>query len=300
MAKFNSRFGGMWLDSTTFFSDLLHKVEKHEITEQNVAKILEFSINGYVIFNELVSHDLCDEFACFIDDSISNGNDELIIQSPGETEGNRRLSKPEIIKNQRIVDSYMVNDLAKKILLIEEVSQFLGSCFEEAPLLFQSLSFIKGSNQGMHQDTAYVVTNQPMKLIASWIALEDINPGSGELEFYPQSHRYEEFLFSGKHKHFSSDRDGDQEHQRFTSHLRQQIQNSGKTSQTFLAKKGDVFLWHADLYHGGSSVTDNKLTRNSLVGHYCPASVRPNFFNYSNDRVYNYNDSKAFYCSCYY
>ena len=46
-------------------------------------------------------------------------------------------------------------------------------------LLFQSLSFIKGSNQGIHQDTAYVVTDQPMKLIATWIALEDINPGSG-------------------------------------------------------------------------------------------------------------------------
>ena len=89
----------------------------------------------------------------------------------------------------------MVNEHAKEILLQNELSQFLKLCFEVPPLLFQSLSFIKGSNQGIHQDTAYVVTDQPMKLIASWIALEDINPGSGELEFYPQSHRYDEFLF---------------------------------------------------------------------------------------------------------
>ena len=49
MAKFNSRFGGMWLDSTTFVSDLIHKIQKHEITEQNAAKILEFSVNGYIV-----------------------------------------------------------------------------------------------------------------------------------------------------------------------------------------------------------------------------------------------------------
>ena len=79
----------------------------------------------------------------------------------------------------------------------------------------------------------------------------------------------------------------------------QQIQNSRKTSQTFW-QKGDVLLWHADLYHGGSNVLDEKLTRNSIVGHYCPVTSRPNFFNYSNDRVYNYNNSKASYCSCYY
>jgi len=300
MKKFISRFGGMWFDSTTFFSDLLHKIEKHEISEQNAAKVLDFSINGYIVFKDLVSQDLCDEFTSFIADSICKGNDNLIIQQPGETEGNRRLSKPEIIKNQRIVDSYMVNDLAKKILLTDEITHFLKLCFEVPPLLFQSLSFIKGSNQGIHQDTAYVVTNQPMKLIASWIALEDISPGSGELEFYPQSHRYDEFLFSGQYKHFSSGRDGDQEHQRFTNHLKQQIQISRKTSQRFLAKKGDVLLWHADLYHGGSNVLDEKLTRNSIVGHYCPITARPNYFNYSNDNIYRIEGNESSYSSCYY
>ena len=59
-----------------------------------------------------------------IKDSINNGNDDLIIQSPGETGGNRRLSKPEIIENQRIVDTYMVNEEAKQILLQNELSQF--------------------------------------------------------------------------------------------------------------------------------------------------------------------------------
>ena len=34
-----------------------------------------------------------------------------------------------------------------------------------------------------------------MELIASWIALEDVQPGSGELMYVPGSHRFEVFIF---------------------------------------------------------------------------------------------------------
>ncbi len=33
----------------------------------------------------------------------------------------------------------------------------------------------------------------------------------------------------------------------------------------FLARKGDAFIWHADLLHGGGSVTDDQTTRRSVV-----------------------------------
>ena len=65
MINYFSRFGGMWLDSSNFLSDLFDKISRGEITEQDAVKILEFSINGYVIFNKLVSDDLCDKFASY-------------------------------------------------------------------------------------------------------------------------------------------------------------------------------------------------------------------------------------------
>ncbi len=37
--------------------------------------------------------------------------------------------------------------------------------------------------------------------------------------------------------------------------------------EIFLAKKGDLFIWHANLLHGGELRTDDS-TRKSLVAHY--------------------------------
>jgi ectoine hydroxylase-related dioxygenase (phytanoyl-CoA dioxygenase family) len=38
-----------------------------------------------------------------------------------------------------------------------------------------------------------------MRLVASWVALEDIQPDSGELEYYIGSHTLDDYLFDGRH-----------------------------------------------------------------------------------------------------
>lgn len=300
MDNYFSKFGGMWIDQSDFLEKLLSERDNGRFSQDEFQHVLNFSVNGYTTFCNLIDLDSCDILKNYYLNSFNEGNSNLIIQRPGETGGNRKLTSSEPMEDHRIVDTHMVNKTALKILLNDKITRFLQICFEDSPLLFQSLSFLKGSNQGIHQDTAYVVTDQPMKLIASWIALEDIKEGSGELEFYPQSHRFEEFLFSSNFKHYCSQRDGEIEHAKFSDHLRLQITNSRKTSQKFIAKKGDVFLWHADLYHGGSFVTDTNLTRNSIVGHYCPVSARPNYFNYSNENIYEFEGNQSSYSSCYY
>ena len=40
-----------------------------------------------------------------------------------------------------------------------------------------------------------------------------------------------------------------------------------------LAKKGDLFLWHANLLHGGSKIHNKDLTRKSMVGHFIANDV---------------------------
>jgi phytanoyl-CoA hydroxylase len=296
---YHSDFGGMWIDCAENANLLEEKLSRNLITETNFENLKFFIENGYVVFENIIPHEKCDNMVSFFMDSIKNGNPKLIIQSPGEHEGNRRLNSGEKVSNQRIVDSYMVNNLALDILHSPEIIDFLNICFKCKPLLFQSLSFLKGSNQGLHQDTAYVVTDRPMELIASWVALENIVEGSGELEYISKSHRYKEFKFSDKFKHFNPDRDGAHSHDFFQEHLVNQADiNSGK-KQKFLPNKGDVLLWHADLYHGGATTTNSELTRHSIVGHYCPAFARPNYFNYSNANVYDYSEN-AMFSSCYY
>ena len=39
----------------------------------------------------------------------------------------------------------------------------------------------------------------------------------------------------------------------------------------FIARKGDILLWHGQLIHGGDAVVNPSLTRKSYVCHYIPA-----------------------------
>jgi phytanoyl-CoA hydroxylase len=150
--------------------------------------------------------------------------------------------------------------------------------------LFQSLSFDKGSQQGLHRDTAYVVVDRPLELAACWIALEDIKSGSGELVYVPGSHRDPEFLFEGGRKHWVSTEDGPDPHDAWSRQIQACAAANPAGRETFVARKGDILIWHADLAHGGSQVTDESLSRQSLVGHFCPSSARPHYFNLNMNR----------------
>lgn len=57
-----------------------------------------------------------------------------------------------------------------------EKSRIPGSWVLDTGML--TLHFEVGSTQAIHRDTAYVVVkDEPLKLVASWIALADVTPG---------------------------------------------------------------------------------------------------------------------------
>ena len=67
-----------------------------------------------------------------------------------------------------------------------------------------------------------------------------------------------------------------------------------------MAKKGDILVWHADLAHGGSPVTRPELTRQSLVGHFCPRSANPNYFKWRSEQAEIKRYGALSYCSEHY
>jgi ectoine hydroxylase-related dioxygenase (phytanoyl-CoA dioxygenase family) len=145
---------------------------------------------------------------------------------------------------------------------------FLWDIFGEAPVAFQSLYFEYGSAQGAHNDTAFVYVDPPSSFAASWIALEDVKPNTGELFYYPGSHNHEQVFANGGKKFDPSD-----EHaSRYSEILEALLEEAGMAKETFLPQKTDTLFWAADLVHGGSPYTNN-LSRRSLVTHYHPISV---------------------------
>ena len=210
--------------------------------------------------------------------------------------------KQKALTGSRLVDDYFFSNASRNLLLHPVMTDFLSMIFERPGVLTQSLRFEYGSQQAIHQDTAFVRMNAPMKLAAVWIALEDITPNSGELTYFPGSHTWEGYLFSGEFKHYDAARDGETQLAEWHQWILDEAKRRGVKAQQFSAKKGDILFWHAGLAHGGAPVAkDNQhLTRKSLVGHYCPEGVRPLYHYYKPGQRRFYGEAGSRYTTSYY
>ncbi len=278
-----SQFGGLWTDRTDARDELARRTAAGAVSAEDAERIAEWMANGYVVLPGAVDPGACDALSEEIARMWRDGAADVLMQTPGQHPGSPITPGTTPVQN-RVVDIHAVRQVALPVLFAEAIVHFLGLVFERPPLLFQSLTFERGSEQGIHQDTAYVVVHPPLELAASWTALEDVVPGSGELRYYEGSHRLPEYLFSGEYKHWNPPRDGTDQHNEWLRSLHTKSDQLGLPMRTFVAKKGDVLIWAADLAHGGAPVQDPTLTRRSIVGHYCPIDDRPNYFTYRDDR----------------
>jgi phytanoyl-CoA hydroxylase len=179
-----------------------------------------------------------------------------------------------------ILDTYAHLKTARKLIFSDTLLKFICAVFREPPLAFQGLHFERGSTIGLHQDTAYVVVDPPDNFLASWVALEDIHPGSGELLYIPKSHRFKKYYFDSKTKrrYWDAVMDGHEKHDRFLEWLYGEADRLNLSVEMFAPRKGDVLIWHSNLIHGGGPITVPDSTRRSLVTHYCPVSNHPHYF----------------------
>lgn len=274
--NFHSKFGGMWIDR----ADWRQRLSAMHLPANVRDDLIFFVENGFLILEGAIDLDAIDAFQQQVEKSFREGNERLLYQHHGSYHA-QPLTEPVDRLGTRIVDSYVGLPEALDLFASPRLFAFLKLIFADDPLLFQSLSFDQGSQQGLHQDTAYVVVDRPMELAACWIALEDVKEGSGELMYAPGSHRFPDYPFAGNKKHWSAEEDGLDVHEGWSRYLYEQSLQLPSGIDVFRPKKGDVLIWHADLAHGGSPVKDTNLTRQSLVGHFCPANARPYYFEHS-------------------
>jgi ectoine hydroxylase-related dioxygenase (phytanoyl-CoA dioxygenase family) len=135
---------------------------------------------------------------------------------------------------------------------------------------FQTIIGYAGSEQKAHSDSIHMSTWPLGYLAAIWIAMEDIHPDCGPLEYYPKSHRLP-YVFS----HNIERQPRDLQHKRtswynevYEDEIEGIVVKEKLEKKFLLAKKGDVLIWHANLIHGGSPRMDKRLSRKALVAHY--------------------------------
>ncbi len=269
---FRSPCGGLWPDRPDAEQRLRDKQARGVLDDADAARFRHWLAHGFVELPGAVPHAWIDRLLAEIERDWTHGNDAVTVErcEPG---GGFLPMRPELRElKTKVLEYHAVSPTARDIQFAPAIRRFLTQLFERPPLAFQSLLFRWGTEQAMHQDTAYVVLRSPMEFVGCWIALEDVQAGSGELQYHVGSHRIPEYFWFGRSR---SRPPGFEDERAFLQWVQQQSVQAGCPLQRFLPKKGDALVWHADLVHGGSPRVHRALTRQSLVTHYCPLDVEP-------------------------
>ena len=148
--------------------------------------------------------------------------------------------------------------------LIDILNFLLGKDVE----LFQSINFLTGSQQRTHSDSIHMTTFPYGNLIAAWVALEDISIDSGPLHYYPGTNNLPYIMNKDFGNSGSKHKLGNKTYADYEDHIESIVKKHNLKKEVFLAKKGDVFIWHANLLHGGEPVLNKESSRKSMVFHY--------------------------------
>jgi len=154
-----------------------------------------------------------------------------------------------------------------------ELLRLLSFLMGKQAVPFQSLNFTLGSEQRMHSDSIHMTTEPPGYLLATWTALEDVKDGCGPLVYYPGSHRLPFVSTQDYNSGNSKFTIGHNSNRHYEDKIAEMIADKGLKKQTFLPRRGDVLVWHANLLHGGSPITRPGTTRRSMVCHYYAEGV---------------------------
>jgi len=272
-----ARFGGPWIDAPDFMDRLGQQHRDGLLSDALCDSLVKFVREGYVVLPQAVPPERVEQLNRDIEHAWRNPPPGLSVET-FEPKGKLRVVAPALSLREgrtKLLDIHAHLESARAAIANPIAIEFLTAIFGDSPKAFQSFAFWRGSQQAMHKDTAYVkIDDSPMTLAASWLALEDVQAGSGELEYLVGSHRAPHYLFGGTRKWMENH---PEEHERFLASIQGDAEHFGHRSASFLARAGDVLIWHADLAHGGSPITQPNATRRSLVTHFTSTRCEPHY-----------------------
>ena len=220
--------------------------EADELSKQS---ILDYEDNGYIVLKNYLSNEIVDQVNQQIEEAL---NDQRV----------------KFENRNKIMFAIHKLKLLKDIGTNEKLNTFLSALVNGKVDLFQSINFITGSEQRTHSDSIHMTTYPLGGLLGVWIALEDIGYDNGPLHYYPGSHKLPYYLNSDYNNEGTKFLIGDKSYTEYEKMIEEKLSGQDLKKEIFLAKKGDLLIWHANLFHGGEPHLDKTKTRKSMVFHY--------------------------------
>lgn len=228
---------------------MLQDPDYQNLQYKNKQELLSWSQKGYVVLKNFFSEMKINEVNTTIDALVANG------------EVSFRYGTKIMFA---IHKSKLLYDLGEDPKLKQVLKLLMGKEVE----LFQSINFFHGSQQKPHSDSIHMTTFPYGNLIAVWVALEDIVAGSGELHYYPGSQKLPYVMNRDFGNLGSKSKLGEKDYHDYENYIQSVIEKNALKKDVFLARKGDILIWHANLLHGGEPVTKPEASRKSMVFHY--------------------------------
>ena len=172
-------------------------------------------------------------------------------------------SDSSYLHGMRLQDAWRFEPHVRKIALDDRVLQALRELFGREPLPFQTLNFPVGTQQKAHSDTIHFNSRPSGYMAGVWVALEDTDEDNGALIYYPGSHLLPEVTIqevgvSAREENYFA----------YENYIETVVEEQELEPARGVMRKGQVFVWHANLLHGGGEHIDQDQTRHSQVTHY--------------------------------
>jgi ectoine hydroxylase-related dioxygenase (phytanoyl-CoA dioxygenase family) len=243
-----------WLDRPDA-GERLAGADRSGLPAEVAAKVDGWLEDGFLVLDGFLSEQRVDEINAEVERLMAEGKIEYHY------------------RGNRVVDAFRRSAAVRGALTDPDLIRVLEFLLGREVTLFQSINFFEGSEQRAHSDSFHMTTEPVGYLIAIWVALEDVEPDAGPVFYYPGSHRLP-YVMS---EHLGADggmlliADGKQE--RYEQRIEQEIRHAALERVDFMAERGDVLIWHANLLHGGRPIERSGATRRSLVAHYFAQGV---------------------------
>ena len=264
-----------------------------ETPEANHSEL--FDSQGYFLASKLIPEELCISLIDSFKRNIKPFKGGLNRVTTAKSEPHH-ISDHGLIVNpilnvhhleQKSFDEVRISVL--NILSQDSVQQYAAEFTSDIPVLIQSGYFESSLGSVPHIDS-YFFDSKNQTLVACWIALEDIDQGSGQFSVYPGSHRlgiagaYSEDVFQKFHAYEEMAKDilKSSQIKREDPPLSQVIdcrklldeiikQAELKPFKPEL-KRGDVVFFSSKTIHGSDmpSRDAENLSRHSLIAHFTP------------------------------
>jgi molybdopterin converting factor small subunit/ectoine hydroxylase-related dioxygenase (phytanoyl-CoA dioxygenase family) len=241
-----------WLDRPDAAAQLAASREAESFPAQIRAKLAGWIEDGYMVLEGHLSPAEVEEINADLEHQFEQG----------------RIKYHPLGK--RVVNAFEHSEPVRRAVTDPELLRLLSFILGREVNLFQTIDFFVGSEQAAHSDSFHMTTEPIGYLIAIWVALEDVDPESGPVFYYPGSHKLPYVMTEDLGE--GGDLGGGKE-ARYAERIRSLIADRNLEPVEFTAKAGDVLIWHANLLHGGRAIAREGATRKSLVAHYFGSGV---------------------------